>query len=199
MKTTLAIAAAIGLTALPAVAADVIQPAPIMPILTSPVSAHDWTGFYIGLTGAYANVSSNSGAPSENIFGVGVHAGYMLDMGDMVAGVRAEYSPSSLSNLSVGGVTLGDVGRLTGQFGLKLGDGGSTLAYAMGGLGVARSTNAGTDYTDLGWTVGAGVTQALSDSFSLTGEVSYIHFDNVSGTTVDVDGVGVVIGLSYHF
>lgn len=199
MRTTLAIAVLAGFAAAPALAADPIMPAPFVPSPISPVSAHDWGGFYAGATLGYGWASSNAPVPDQNAFGAALHAGYNLDMGDWVVGLRGEYAPAALTDLSVGGRTLDHAGRLTAIAGMKLGPRGETLGYFLGGAGVARSSAGGADFTDWGWTVGAGVSQALGEAISVSGEVTYARFDDVGGTSYDVDGVGVSLGLSYHF
>src|SRR5690554_3242572 len=127
-SSTLAIAVVVGFATMPAMAADPIAPAPYVPSPVTPVSVHDWSGFYAGISAGYGRVSSNSPLPDQTGFGAALHAGYLHDFGDWVAGVRAEFAPTAFTDLSAGTVTLGHSGRVTGQLGMKFGTAGSTMA-----------------------------------------------------------------------
>lgn len=201
LRTVLVAVAMVGATSIPVLAADPIRTAPApLPSIIYPTSVtHDWTGFYVGATVGYAHVSTSAARPNESAWGGSLHAGYLHDFGDWVVGVQGDFVPSAFSHLTSGNRSLGNAGRIVATAGAKLGAGGNTLVYGLAGAGVAQNSNAGTNYTDWGWTVGAGVRHAFSDNWSVNGEVSYAHFDHVGGTNNRVEGFGVGLGISYHF
>ena len=84
------------------------------------------------------------------------------------------------------------VGSLTARLGAAVGDGGRTLIYGKGGLAVRRQSTDienGNEYygfipdlvsanqsSNWGWTIGAGMEQALTPSISLKAEYDYMDF-----------------------
>ena len=126
-------------------------------------------------------------------------------------------------------------GTLTGRIGLATGTAGRTLLYGKGGaaflrnridattnwgFGVFPITTTSTDTTSWGWTLGAGVEQALSPAWSLKLEYDYRRFADATLTTPETftttpaglattvpstsasvrQSMHVVkIGLNYHF
>jgi outer membrane immunogenic protein len=198
MKIRLLLVCGLSCLSVPAMAADLIIPS-YTPEVMSSLSVHDWSGFYVGASAGYGWASSNAAVDDESGPGVALQAGYNHDFGSWVAGARAEFVPSSLAEVEVNGRELGNAGRVVGTAGVKIGDTGSTLAYGMAGVGIATSSEGDEDFTDYGWTVGAGVAQALTENVSVFGEVSYARFDDVADTKFDVDGVGVAAGVAYRF
>jgi len=179
-------------------AADLVVPS-YTPEMMSSVSIHDWSGFYVGASVGYGWASSNAAVDDESSLGGALHAGYNQDFGSWVAGARADFVPSSLADIEVNGRELGNSGRLVGTAGVKLGESGNTLAYGLGGLAIAASSEGDEDFTDLGWTIGAGVAHAVTENVSVFGEVNYARFNDVADTAFDVDGLGVSAGIAYRF
>lgn len=126
-------------------------------------------------------------------------------------------------------------GALTGRIGLATGTAGRTLLYGKGGaaflhnrldattnwgFGAFPITSTSADTTSWGWTVGAGVEQALSPAWSLKLEYDYSQFADATLTTpatftttpaglatavapssasIRQSMHAVKIGLNYHF
>lgn len=89
-------------------------------------------------------------------------------------------------------------GTFTGRIGVATGTAGHTLLYAKGGaavlhnrldattnwgFGVFPITTTSTSPTKWGWTIGAGVEQAVSPAWSVKLEYDYLDFANASLTT----------------
>lgn len=91
------------------------------------------------------------------------------------------------------------MGTVTGRLGVTAGAGDRTLLYAKGGLAWVRNHVAlqgnnvvatapppdatGTTYSQWGWTVGAGLEQALTPAWSLKFEYDYLRFADNDVTT----------------
>lgn len=201
LRSTLIAVGIVGMASAPLMAADPIRPAPApaFPVITSPTSVHDWTGFYAGLTAGYGFVSTSAPVDNRSGFGGAIHAGYYQDFGQWVGGIHGEFAPSALTDLSVGNRSVGNAGRITARLGAKVGETGNALLYGTAGAAVVESRQGGAHYTDWGWTAGVGASYAFTDHLSVTGEVTYTRFENAAGTSYNVQGTAVTLGLSYHF
>lgn len=184
-----------------ALAADIRSPAPV---ISSPESAYDWTGFYAGVQGGgfWGNVSVrddgsqgvNPGPFDYSVSGGfgGAQLGYNWQVGSFVLGAEGDLgwmSPngsgiigsqsSSHQDLTLGSGLYGD---LTGRAGFAF---DHTLLYAKAGgtffSGVANQATTNPNYTHTGtgtftgWTAGAGIEQALTDNLSV--KLEYDHAD----------------------
>lgn len=173
LKKLLASSAVALLTAVPAVAGTlaepVVEPAPVMPAYEPDT---DWTGFYAGVQGVYANFG---GTP---FWGTGGHAGYLSDMGTMVLGgeVHGTYLPGPNEGWFGANVLLGY-------------DGGSVMPHVT--AGVAYSTALGGEF---GYGAGAGLSIMATDNIMLTGRYNYTWLPG-SGTPVHAGALAV----SYRF
>ena len=169
----------------------VIMPAP-MPVA---MASADWSGFYAGAQLGYADIDSNgAGIDGTGELG-GVHAGYRWDLGTTVLGVEADWDSA---NVDLGGATgtLDDVARLKVSAGYDM---GSTLIYATAGAAHANATVGGAGLSDNGWLAGMGLTYALTDQWTLGGEVLTHKFDNFDATGVDLDATTATVRVGFRF
>jgi opacity protein-like surface antigen/outer membrane protease len=98
------------------------------------------------------------------------------------------------------------MGTVTGRLGLALGPAGHTLAYVKGGFAwqhtdvtatlnnnffFAPVTNSAS-LTQTGWTVGAGVEQALTPAWSVRFEYDYLNFGNKGSVVIPASSFGPV-------
>lgn len=149
-------------------------------------AAYDWSGFYVGV-----HAGSGSGTihldptftepDDEDVDGFfgGVQAGYNVQSGNLVFGIDSSLSLSGIHYDEDGDSaddTIDWLGSTTGRIGVAL-DG--VLPYLKAGIAYAGATG---DYegvsvsnTHLGWTAGAGVEVAVSDSISLFAEYDYTN------------------------
>ncbi len=188
MKCTLLVVAAISAFATTsASAADLLPIAPSAQIV-SPASAYDWTGFYAGASVAYGwgelEYIGPASTTTDTINGVlgGVQAGYNYDFGGFVLGVEGDLQLGGVSfSEDFGPVTLD---RSLQYFGTVRARAGMTfdrfMPYVTGGLAFgggkmeASGLLVGSDeQTHLGWTLGAGLEYAVSDTISVKGEYLY--------------------------
>lgn len=209
---------AVGLTAGAVQAADVYTPEPV--IAAEPLPAgFDWTRFYVGANAGWAWGEFDSdlaavAAPlavtnafgDANGFTGGVQAGYNFQFSPrLVAGLEADFNFTDISDDATAtdgaGTTVNAdadlqyLGTLTGRIGFLPAP--RTMVYAKGGYAVGRVEVDATTGSDTnihhGWTVGAGVEQAVWDSVSVRLEYGYVDlaerdFDlNLAGGDVSAD------------
>lgn len=166
-----------------------VAPAPA-PVITR---GADWTGGYVGAQIGYGD----SGAPGTQFDGDGmlggVHAGYRMDFGQIVAGAELSYDRADIG--LNGGAKLDDVTRLKLTAGYDL---GSALLYgAVGAVRGSVDTGAGS-VSDNGWLAGVGMDYALTDQWTVGGEVLNHKFNNFGGLS-DVDVTTVQARLGFRF
>jgi outer membrane immunogenic protein len=187
------LAGTLALTAASANAADIPPaPAPVYKApVVAPLTAYDWTGFYIGINGGGGWGRSNfDGATGTlgnfNTSGwlAGGTAGYNLQFGRAVFGVEGDIDWTNISGSApcVGGVTTCQVtndwlGTARGRVGFAF---DRFLPFVTGGLAVG-SVNANVpgfgsaSNTNAGWTVGGGLEYALGRNW--TAKAEYLHVD----------------------
>ncbi len=189
-----------GLTAAPALAGGFAEPiatppvaAPIIIAPPVPMSAN-WTGFYAGAQLGYGQLKSDAIAEEPKDLLYGVHAGYLYDLGSIVLGAELDYDMTNIS-FAAPAVDLDSVAR----FKLRAGyDAGVFQPYLT--AGVAQATVSGAlDGTSDGRFAGIGLDYQLSDSFRVGGEVLAHQFDDLAGSTVDVDATTLTLRASYNF
>lgn len=196
-------------------------------------SAFRWSGMYGGVQLGYgwANtdaVSTSIGSGINQSFSYGssgalggVHAGYNWQSGSLVLGAETDLElsgvgGSGISNLGGGHTTNIDwQGSLRARLGFTT---GSTLFYATGGLaygGISIDRSAGATSTPFtgdsfwktGWTLGAGIEHAFSQTVSARIEYRYTDFGQMTFTsptsaitdTSDVTQSAIRAGLSVKF
>lgn len=200
-----------------------------------PASYHDWSGAYAGISigymgGATGNEwnSPEAGFPDWQTDGKisyaslagGAHAGYLEQRGRLVLGGEVDISRFSLDGNDsqaaglVNGIEMNTLAALRARMGIAH---KNTLLYVTAGLAYGDYTK--TDETMgwaqgdrlRGWTVGAGVEQALSDRWSVRVDYRYTDFGKIAsrlsdgGTAyynhraLDVSTQSVRLGVSYRF
>jgi len=181
---------------LPATAGGLTEPVPEPVIFASApvyVPSADWSGAYIGGQLGYGDIGSNGALDGNGVIG-GVHAGYLFDMGQFVAGVELDYDKTDI-DLGAGGNSLDHVARLKLIAGADM---GSTLIYATGGAARAKATVAGNGLSDNGYFLGFGATYAVNDQWTVGGEILGHRFDNLAATT-DLKATTVTARVAYRF
>ncbi|MCZ7658264.1 MAG: outer membrane beta-barrel protein, partial [Xanthobacteraceae bacterium] len=182
MKRTVILAAgalAVLLAGKPAMAADIARPAPApVPPVTTPVSAYNWTGFYLGVHAGYGwadkgwtdTIVPFSISHDADGFLAGGQVGFNYQINNIVLGIEGDLSWADINGGAasprLGGETFDTridwMGTLTGRIGFALdnwliyGKGGfawvnEDLGYAVPGFAAASGS------TRTGWTVGAGI------------------------------------------
>jgi outer membrane immunogenic protein len=179
-------------------------------------AAYDWSGFYAGINGGWADDRDRRTNPAGALTGsydgnggtVGGQVGYRWQMSHFVFGLEAQGNWADLSgstaNLTVPG---GAVRSKMDAFGLFTGQVGyawdRTLLYAKGGAAVTdrsyqniTATGAlfsGTGYdTQWGATVGAGLEYAFAPGWSIGVEYDHIFEGRHGATFTTPAGVSTV-------
>lgn len=142
--------------------------APPAPVYVDP--GRDWSGAYAGVNGTYGSVNFG-GPPAGNYYGIGVHAGYLADMGNVVFGGEVSYE-----------YIVPDIGPANvNRFGADV-----ILGYDAGDFmphvtaGVASLGPIGGVY-EFGWSAGAGASVMLTDNVMLTGRYRYTRYNGIGG------------------
>ena len=196
---------------------------------------HDWSGGYIGanvgfIIGESRNEwnSPDAGFPlwqpdgdiSFDSFTGGAYAGYLEQFGRLVLGAEADINRFALEGddsgaaTLVNGITMTTAASLRARMGIAH---KNTLVYATAGLSLGDYTK--TDETMgwskddrlAGWTIGAGVEQAISDRWSIRFDLRYTDYGKVASRlsdggmayynhrAVDLSTQQARIGVSYRF
>ncbi|CAM5764367.1 porin [Labrys miyagiensis] len=216
MRAQIAICAVL-LSCSSALAAD-LAPAPVEPAAPV-VTPYDWTGFYVGLhAGADIGQGKVDFAKVNGTgFIGGAHAGYNAQFaGGWVIGLETDIDYSSFSkskNVLAGAVatraefknewqgsTRARIGYAFDRF----------LPYITGGVayGNEKISVAGfgsNTQTRVGWTAGAGLEYAITDNWTVRGEVRYVDLGsknfNLAGTRhkARFESTNLTLGVSYKF
>jgi len=193
---------ALGMASAPASAAD-LAARPVYTKAPPPMvqAVYDWSGFYIGINGGWAQTNDRRSDPVFGLIGdsspdggtVGGQVGYRWQSGPWVFGLEAQGNWADLSGSTVNLLGLpGDAvrskmdafGLFTGQVGYAW---NNVLLYAKGGAAVtdrnyefttAGLTTASTGY-ETRWspTVGAGIEFGFASNWSLGVEYNHIFED----------------------
>ncbi|HAR53243.1 MAG TPA: porin family protein [Roseovarius nubinhibens] len=192
-KALTTIAAGLAITA-PAYAGNISAPVVEQPVAVAPApvapASPDWTGFYGGAQLGYGDVSSNGALNGDDVIG-GISAGYDYDLGSWVLGGGLDYDFADI-NLG-GGTNLENVFRAKLRAGYKVGNG---LIYGTGGYAQADTNTTGSED---GYFVGAGYEHMVSQNISVGGEALYHEFENVGGTTTDVEAMTYQAKVNFRF
>lgn len=198
MKTIAAIIATAGL-AMPAFAGGMANPIAEPEVVAAETvyaaPSADWTGFYAGAQLGYGDVDSNgAGADGYGELG-GVHAGYRWDFGQFVAGAEVDWDKT---NIDLGGTagSLDDIARLKLIAGADM---GRALVYGAVGVAKANATVGGDETSDTGYILGAGVDYAITESWTVGGELMGHKFDDFDGGTTDFDATTVKAKVALRF
>lgn len=166
MKIT-AYAAAMSLMAGTAFAGGLVDPVvePVIVAPVAPIAVSDWSGFYAGLQFGQGEASYSISDATIDFDAYGLHAGYLFDFGQFVAGAELDYN-----ELDADLGEPADLLRLRGRLGYDL---GRFLPYAT--LGAARMSSGGLSET--GVTYGLGADFKVTERISLGAEYSRNRFD----------------------
>ncbi|MCW0983645.1 porin family protein [Agrobacterium sp. BT-220-3] len=196
--------AALALSAIPALAADVVYEQPAPPVEQPTSSTYDWSGFYIGGQGGYSWNQATVGESDQNIDSgtAGLHAGYNFQNGNVVYGIENDFNynfeKGNEANLewdASGRARVGYAWDRTLFFG--------TAGVAAAGGKVDVPGAGKKDDILIGWTAGAGVEHAVTDNILVRGEYRYSDFGNKDfGSDIGEFGATqqkVLFGASYKF
>lgn len=218
MLSRIAMGAVVALLSTSAMAADLIIEEPEAVI---PVSAFDWSGFYVGASAGYGwgdvtvdPLDIPNGDSTAHGWLIGAQLGANAQFDSFVLGVEGDVEWSNITNDDDiaagpwwGEVDVGWLASLRGRAGIAY---DTVLFYATAGV-----AGAGVDYTDnqngltgsgthLGWTVGAGIEAAVTETVSVKLEYAYYDFGVVTYDTNVPDDVSfnlntVKAGVNFHF
>jgi outer membrane immunogenic protein len=191
-------AAALGLLAAPALAADLPQaePLPMPPAVQAAAPANDWTGFFLGALGGYGWGTAGTDAVGDvdtDGFDVGGYAGANWQWGNFVVGGEGDilypWRDGSQAGLDV---EQGLNGSLRARAGIAL---DRFLIYGTAGgaaTDLKLSGNGDSDSQALfGWTAGAGVEGMLTNNITARVEYRYTDYQdkdfNLGGIPVNSD------------
>ncbi|WP_440980888.1 outer membrane protein [Shinella sumterensis] len=224
MKSMILGAAGILVTAgaLPAFAADMaVAEPPVETPITEVAGVYDWGGFYVGVntgygwTGAdYSLAATGASAFDRDLNGwaVGAYAGYNFFNNGFVYGIEADVKHDfNDDRFDVGTDTFKTETLWGGSVRARLGYAiDRTLIYGTGGYAFTNAalenetTGVREKDTLHGWTIGAGVEQAFTDS--VVGRVEYRYSDYGKSDVFDAAGVrgdfkthSVMVGVSMKF
>lgn len=196
-------------------------------------TAFRWSGMYAGLQAGYGwtntdAISTSIGTGISQGFSYGssgalggAHLGYNWQSGNFVLGAETDLELSGISGSGVGSLGGGHATSLDWQGSLRARLGfttGSTLFYATGGLAYggisidrsATPTNTpftGDSFWKTGWTLGAGIEHAFTQTISARIEYRYTDFGQMTFTspgagisdTSDITQSAIRAGLSFKF
>jgi len=201
----------------PASAAD-LAARPYTKAPAAAIAINNWTGFYVGVMGGYAQENSSAdGALSGGL--AGGTAGYNWQAGNLVFGIEADAAWADVSaTAAIPGLlsvtdTIRSMGTVRGRLGYAF---DQVLVYGTGGYAWAdnriSATLLGVSIADShfhsGWTLGAGVEVLFAPKWSVKAEYLYRSFEGqtyfaatlppgVASGTINLNSVQV--GVNYHF
>ena len=216
-KVLLTTTALIVLGIAPAAAAD-LGARPYTKAPAAAIAINNWTGFYIGAMGGYAQQNDSTLGLGEVKGGfAGGTLGYNWQTGNLVLGVEADAAWADVG-FTVGNPALAafetrirDMGTVRGRVGYAF---DQVLIYGTGGYAradnrvtlSARSLSASDSKVHSGWTLGAGVEVMFAPKWSVKAEYLYRSFQGENYFT----GVAALpsgtlnlnrfqVGVNYHF
>ncbi len=182
------------------------------------VPSADWTGFYVGGHVGYGAgvmdlsasfIDANDEEQDVDGFLGGLQLGYNWQMDSVLLGLQTDLSLTSIASEEDGGGeddTIDWLGSTTARIGIVA---DSFVPYLKGGVAYGSGTGHAAGDSDskvqFGWTVGAGVEFALTDSISLFGEYDYYNFGEttyefqVGDVDAQTDLHVVKAGLNFRF
>ena len=184
------------------------------------IAINNWTGFYIGAMGGYAQENSSDIGRLSGGFAGGT-AGYNWQTGNVVLGLEADAAWADvgatvgiLGGLASVSDKIRDMGTVRGRIGYAF---DQVLIYGTGGYAWAdnrltatlRGVSISDSHFHSGWTVGAGVEVMFAPKWSVKAEYLYRSFESqnyfagvvvpagVASGTLNLNSVQV--GVNYHF
>jgi outer membrane immunogenic protein len=194
MRGISAAACVLGVTALPAAAADVAAPVSVQ-VAPPREAAAPWSGFYVGVMGGYGSgrLRDDFGGQTDVSGGFGGGTiGFNVQPWNtgLVLGVEADAAGAQIGKSSTALVlgvpvtvasTIDAFGTLRGRLGYAF---GPALVYATGGLALVHNELSATalgvrladSQTHMGWTAGGGLEWAFTPNWSIKAEYLYLDF-----------------------
>lgn len=166
--------------------------------LLSPARASQWSGQYIGGSLGYLGLLTEN--PKVEGFEIGARAGYDQQFGDFIIGAMVE-SDATFAKGSVAGYAFKAPFKLGayGRAGYKLSP--ATMGYALAGFSYldvkVTTAKANPPTSTMGFGLGVGVEQKLSQNWSVFGEYRYHRLwseDNLS-----LNALEAKVGVNYRF
>ena len=217
-KILLTTTALIALGIAPAAAAD-LGARPYTKAPAAAIAINNWTGFYLGAMGGYAQENSDGIGTLSGGFAGGT-AGYNWQMGNIVLGLEADAAwadvgaTAGIVGLASVSSKIRDMGTVRGRVGYAF---DQVLIYGTGGYAWAdnriTATGPGGSISDShvhsGWAAGAGIEVMFAPKWSVKAEYLYRSFQ---GETHNFPGIivggvpsgtlnlnSVQVGVNYHF
>jgi outer membrane immunogenic protein len=220
-------------TASSVMAADLPSKKPPPPALLSVPST--WTGFYAGLNAGYGFGGSdrvgirhngallgNIGTSEQSGFVGGVQAGYSYQFSNnVVAGIETDFQGATLTDSRHGVIDRLNAsakpktpwyGTVRPRLGYAF---GNTLIFGTGGLAYGEENynldwgrlSLNNDKTRIGWTVGGGIEQALTEHWTMKLEYDFVYLGSYQvsayngrlATKPTADFNSVRLGVNYKF
>lgn len=177
-------------------AAPVTEPqvTAVAPVMTN-APAYDWTGFYSGVSLGFGK-SYTSGIKQDGTLHIGgVNLGYRHDYGSFVVGGELSYDKDNI-NVGSSRKTINNTTALKLIAGTNL---GRTLVYGTVGVARANATLAGVAASDTGYSVGIGADYALSQQWTIGGELSANRYNNFNKSGVTLKDTALEMKVGYRF
>jgi outer membrane immunogenic protein len=192
----------------PAAAAD-LAARPYTKAPAAAIAINNWTGFYLGAMGGYAQENSDGIGTLSGGFAGGT-LGYNWQTGNFVLGVEADAAWADVgATVGVFETRIRDMGTVRGRVGYAF---DQVLIYGTGGFAWAdnRLTIVGVSDNKIhtGWTAGAGVEVMFAPKWSVKAEYLYRSLQGETYFTGIVPGGlasgtlnlnSVQVGVNYHF
>ena len=176
-------------------AQPIVEPvimAPVAPVYVAPNG--DWTGAYVGASLGFGNFTA-TGSPDGQEGIAGLNLGYRKDFGKMVLGGELSYSKNDIGRKAVD-----DQINSTSAAKLMLGaDMGRSLLYVSAGASQAEIQLGGVTASDNGYFGGIGLDYALTERWTLGGEIIASRYDNFDSTGIDVKDTSLSLKVGYRF
>ncbi len=173
----------------------IVEPMVAMPAAPVMMTGSNWTGAYAGATLGFGRFRANQGAKDGNQGIAGVHAGYRHDFGTMVLGGELGYSKNDIG-LKGGDNQINSTVSAQMMLGADL---GRSLAYVAGGVSRANGEIDGNKGTENGYFAGIGMDYALTDKWTLGGEVIASKYNDFKGSGIDLNNTSLLMKLGYRF
>jgi outer membrane immunogenic protein len=217
-KILLTTTALIALGIAPAAAAD-LAARPYTKAPAAAIAINNWTGFYLGAMGGYAQENSSGIGTLSGGFAGGT-AGYNWQNGNLVFGLEVDGAWADVGatvdvipGLASIDYTIRAMGTVRGRIGYAF---DQVLLYGTGGYAWSdnrlSATALGASISDSqfhsGWTVGAGVEVMFAPKWSVKAEYLYKSFEGqtyFAGTVPGGVPIGTInlnsvqVGVNYHF
>ena len=165
---------------------------PVAPVYVAP--GGDWTGAYAGASLGFGTFSA-TGAADGNEGIAGLNIGYRKDFGKVVLGGELSYSKNDI------GAKAGE-NQINTSTAAKLmlgADMGKTLVYVSGGASQAEVQLSGGTATDMGYFGGLGVDYALTDAWTVGGEVIASRYNDFDNSGIDIKDTTLNLKVGYRF